>query len=199
MSEDTKECPICGETIKLSAKKCRFCGENLSNFQKREEALEEKILYEGNIPLFYNILQVITIIFLFILSGAIAFVFYNELSLIYALLLFITPGLIYLFKRWWTKISTKYTITNQRLNIKQGVFSIGGENIELFRIDDFGLNQPLAMRLMKYSYLLFITTDRSSPDVEVIIPNEIVSISEEIREFILIQREIRGVLSIAGN
>ena len=36
MSDETKQCPYCGETININAKKCRFCGEWLN-----EETPEE--------------------------------------------------------------------------------------------------------------------------------------------------------------
>jgi phage shock protein PspC (stress-responsive transcriptional regulator) len=37
MSDDTKTCPYCAETIKAAAAKCRFCGSNLTRDPFREE------------------------------------------------------------------------------------------------------------------------------------------------------------------
>ena len=42
ISDATKRCPMCAETIKAAAKKCRYCGEILDEELKRDEALNKR-------------------------------------------------------------------------------------------------------------------------------------------------------------
>ncbi|MFA4971230.1 MAG: zinc ribbon domain-containing protein [bacterium] len=180
MSEanDLIPCPICGEPIRAVAKKCRFCGEDLVANAKRQEVSEEKLVYKGEIPVFYSVGQIILLIFL--------------------LLLFVIPGLVYLICRWYESASNRFTITTQRLGIETGWLSKGGENIELFRIDDFGINSPIGMKLMGWSLLIFRSSDRTGGAVQVLVPVERqTEIATTVRQAIFDQREFRKILTHA--
>ena len=48
MSDDTKACPVCAETIKAAAIKCRFCNTDLLAFTAAREAEAERVLFAGH-------------------------------------------------------------------------------------------------------------------------------------------------------
>jgi hypothetical protein len=164
--QDFKPCPACGESIRASAIKCRFCGEDIEAFVAKREAAVERVLFSGRPVALYSVGRWL----LAIVTLGIA-------------------GLCY----WIASLSTRFEITTQRVRIERGVFSRSRQDVELYRIDDIALEQPLGMRVLGQGILLLRSTDRSTPEVRIQgLPN-LASLADKLRECSLRERERRGV------
>lgn len=165
-ANDSKPCPACGETIKRAALKCRFCGEDIEAFVAKRESAVETTLFDGRPAALYSV-------------G-------------HWTLAILTLGLAALCF-WIASLSTRFTVTTQRVRIERGVFSKSRQDTELFRIDDIALEQPLGMRMLGHAVLFLRSSDRSTPQVKLYGIPGLAGLADKLRECSLRERERRGI------
>jgi len=169
MSDDTKICPVCAETIKAAAIKCRFCNTDLSAFQATREGDAEKTLFAGHPAIIYSFWQWPIVV----VTLGMAFVVY-----------------------WVRSISTTYDITSQRVRIERGILSKAKESVELFRIDHFDLLKPLGMRLAGQCMLHLRSSDSNFPSVVILGIPDLDALADTLRECSLRERTRRRVTTL---
>jgi hypothetical protein len=166
VSDDTKACPVCGETIKAAAIKCRFCNTDLAAHESAKEAEVERELFAGNPAVLYSLGQWVIAV--------------------------LTLGIGYLVY-WVQSRSVIYTLTTQRIQIERGLFSTIKASVELFRIDDFDIHRPFGMRVLGYSVLHLRSSDPDFQSVTIEgIPN-LQALADQLRECSLRERTRRKI------
>ena len=166
MTDDTKACPVCAETIKAAAIKCRFCNTDLAAFAAQSKPQEEQLVYAGHPAVIYSVWQWLAVV--------------------------VTLGIAYGYY-WLHSISTQYEITSQRVRIERGILSKVKESVELFRIDHFDVLKPLGMRLAGQCILHLRSSDAGFPSVRIYGVPELEKLGDQLREFSLQERTRRKV------
>jgi hypothetical protein len=190
MNEDTKPCPVCGETIKAVATKCRFCNTDLTAHATAREAEVEKELFKGHPAAFYSLSQWLWVPL--ILGAAYPVSLLNvDINYIAGGVL-LALGLVYVYY-WMRSIGKTYRITTQRIQVERGLLSKVQENLELFRIDHFELRKPLSMRLVGQCALHLRSSDTSFDNFYLYGIPGLASLADTLRDCSLHERTRRGL------
>jgi uncharacterized membrane protein YdbT with pleckstrin-like domain len=82
---------------------------------------------------------------------------HTELSL--ASLLFVATT----FWKWLQVQCTQFTVTTERIKTRRGVLSRERNEMELYRVKDTALDEPLLLRLVSRANVRVMSSDRTSP------------------------------------
>ena len=103
----------------------------------------------------------------------------------------IVPVFIAIWK-WLVVHNIRYELTSERLKIRSGVLNKELEELELYRVRDYRLEQPFWLRLFSLGNVTVTTTDVSQPQVTL----RAIADSERVRE--LIRRNVEDCRTKKG-
>lgn len=101
--------------------------------------------------------------------------------------------------KWLVLASTRYELTTQRLRLRTGVLNRRLEEIELYRVRDYRLEQPFYMRLFGLANITLESADKSTPSIMLKAIPRGEHVREEIRTHVEESRRRRGVRDLEVN
>ena len=193
MDDDSKVCPVCGETIKAAALKCRFCNTDLEAFAAKQAESVEKQLFAGHPATFYNVTQFL--VFPIVLAVAIVAGYYvnSTEGWLYAAAGFLLACGYAFLRFYWRSRGTLYTITTQRIMVRRGQLNQKEETLEVFRIDHFELRKPFTWRLLGQADLHLFSSDTEFADFNIYAIPNLEALADTLRECQLRERTRRGL------
>ena len=149
---------------------------------------EEQIVWRGTSSQLLNFRQYAVVVIVIIACILLAAHFANNFLLL--------PGLIALFYglyRFFIIRSASYTLTNQRIIRRSGVFNRTTFEIELYRVKDVHLYEPLQLRLFRLGTISLISSQRSTQIFELTAIKDATAIREQLRHLVERRRNEKGV------
>lgn len=108
----------------------------------------------------------------------------NIVPFILCLLVIPIPWAVY---RWLAVRCTRYAVTNQRLRKSTGILNRRHDDLELYRVKDITLDEPLLQRLVGLGTLTLITSDATTPTLRL----GAIAGAHELRDLLRAQVEAR--------
>src|SRR5687767_5427363 len=83
--------------------------------------------------------------------------------LVCALLFWLVVPIFIAIWKWLIVRNLRYELTTERLKLRQGVLNKELDEIELYRVRDYKLEQPFWLRLFSLGNIVIRTADESNP------------------------------------
>ncbi|WP_395735506.1 PH domain-containing protein [Prosthecobacter sp.] len=104
----------------------------------------------------------------------------------------VIPLLMWLI-RWWATKCTTYELTTQRLRIRSGILNKRTDEMELFRVRDYTMDQPFLLRLVGLGNMTLITSDATTPTLNMRAIPGIEDVREKLRTAVQNERDRKRV------
>ena len=98
--------------------------------------------------------------------------------------------------RWAVTRNTVYTLTDQRLSIRRGVFNRVTEDLELYRVRDTRLEQTFFERMFGLGEVILFTSDASTPEIHLPWLKNAATLRESVRRLSEARRDAKRVRTL---
>lgn len=145
---------------------------------------------------------ILTPIVIFLLYKAYSFfpkILSDKLPLSFYMLTIIVFFVFWLFWKYLVIASNVYTITNQRLILQTGVFNRVTDEIELYRVKDYNIEEPFIFRIFGLGNLSIVTSDTLNKFIYLKAIKNVSEVRDLLRENVESVRKQRGVREIDVN
>ena len=112
------------------------------------------------------------------------------------LLFWLVVPLFVLLWQWLVLKMTKYELTTERLRTRHGVLNKKLDELELYRVRDYKLDQPIWLRIFGLGNILLYTSDLSNPVITIRAIPDSEPVREQIRLHVEACRIRKGVRDI---
>ena len=96
-------------------------------------------------------------------SGSPSQVVNTPVFVVCALLVWLVVPLFVAIWKWLVVRNIRYELTSERLRMRQGVLNKHLDEVELYRVRDYRLEQPFYLRIFSLGHITIRTTDTSNP------------------------------------
>jgi uncharacterized membrane protein YdbT with pleckstrin-like domain len=109
------------------------------------------------------------------------------------ILLGLIVPLIWVLSRWIATKCQRYEITSERIKVTTGLLSRQSTELELYRVRDYSVVEPFALRLVGCGNIVLVTADRTTPQLVLRAVPGAAGLKDEIRKHTERMRQRRGV------
>ena len=112
------------------------------------------------------------------------------------LLVWLVVPIFFMFWAYLKTKNTKYRLTEELLEFEVGVFNKKSTHIELYRVKDYRIDEPLIMRILGLGNLELITSDKTIDDLVLYAIKNPKEVKEGIRDLVEKRRDEKGVREV---
>jgi uncharacterized membrane protein YdbT with pleckstrin-like domain len=112
------------------------------------------------------------------------------------LLFFLVIPVFYALWKWLVVKFTQYELTSERLKIRSGVINRNLDELELYRVRDYKLDQPLSLRVFSLANIILTTSDKTTPVITLRAIRNAEGVREELRTHVETCRTAKRVREI---
>jgi uncharacterized membrane protein YdbT with pleckstrin-like domain len=152
--------------------------------------LEEKVLWRGSPSQWTNFG---TYLLCLILAAGVVAAYYFAPDRPPIILAVLVVPLLYAILRWWRTSSQVYEVTTERIRTTTGLLSRRTSELELYRVRDYTVVEPFALRLVGRGNLIIETADRTTPHVVIRAVPGVAALKDQVRMYTERMRQARGV------